>query len=87
MEHKILQKGVSTSFNLHDFNILYNFPEWKDFAMIMKAIFVAPESGDYIFYIGCDDVCRLFIGSDDQESSAYEIAHNPSSVGRLIFTQ
>ena len=32
----------------------------------MRAYFLAPESGDYIFYITCDDKCKLNLSTDEK---------------------
>lgn len=78
--------SVYTTEYLDSFEYLEDYKiDW--FVMIMQAIFVAPETGEYVFYIGCDNFCRLHIGTNENEETAYQIAYNTDWLYRYDYEQ
>ncbi|XP_066927891.1 uncharacterized protein [Clytia hemisphaerica] len=52
------------------------FNDWNDYYMLrLQANFLAPENGEYKFYVSCDSYAKLYLSTGKDEGNKQEIAH------------
>ena len=63
------------------FSDTFVFNDWNDYYMLrLQANFLAPETGQYTFYVSCDNWAKLYLSTDKNEGNKQEIAHCSSWV-------
>lgn len=45
----------------------------EHYGILLWSYFAAPETGMYTFYAACDDACRVFLSTTDQEKDKKKI--------------
>ena len=58
------------------FSDTFVFNDWNDYYMLrFQANFLAPETGQYTFYVSCDNYAKLYLSTDKSQGNKQEIAH------------
>ena len=65
--------NLATAYHLRD-----------NFGIFLQTYFVAPQTGNYIFYSSCDDQARIYLSTNENESQKQKIIDQSSYIGNYL---